>query len=58
MGKQRVPRCKVCKDRGFLVIFNADLKKLELQRCDNCQILETDKIAEQEALKFFNQLLQ
>jgi hypothetical protein len=58
MAKQRVPKCKVCKGRGFLIIFNTDSRKLEIQRCDNCQIFENDEIAEQEALKFFDKLLQ
>ena len=51
-------KCEVCNSNGFLVIFNTDRKKLEIQRCDDCQIFKNDELAEQEALKFFQKVLQ
>jgi len=37
-----IKRCEVCDDVGWIDSFNTDIWEDEIQKCDECNIFETD----------------
>lgn len=41
--KMTSEECEFCKgNEGVLLMFNTDTDRLEIQRCDNCQVFDSD----------------
>jgi hypothetical protein len=46
----RPPKCAACGDRGWILAFNTDRRVTEIQRCDTCQVYDSDEEAAKAAV--------